>query len=350
MSDFIQAWSHYRRGLHHWILDAGLQLYLSQCCFFCPSDSTTCDLNPKLLKVKCPSVLEHYTINCAQINLWMNIQEARSTLHYDGSDNLLILVHGVKHVTIVSPEYTKYLRPVSACDDNPNHSSMSFQEVEERVNEMAAVEAHNATKAADIFRVVLREGDALYIPEGWWHQVRSEPSSMALNFWFTTSASDANKRDVLRRPYLLRSLIHSMLAEERGMKAKRGGTHVVSSMYNPPLSYPAFESHLLELVATTEDPRRSAPSPPIKVDDSSLTAEGSTSASVCGKRVSARQPRKEPKRTRTAVESRHGDGIIVDSAWADFVQCGVDEQRALWIPFASAVRQPLSTVVYEVSP
>jgi ribosomal protein L16 Arg81 hydroxylase len=30
---------------------------------------------------------------------------------------------------------------------------------------------------------VLEAGEMLYIPEGWWHYVVSEPNTLAVNFW-----------------------------------------------------------------------------------------------------------------------------------------------------------------------
>ena len=32
--------------------------------------------------------------------------------------------------------------------------------------------------------IVLNEGESIFIPSKWWHWVRTEPNSYAINFWF----------------------------------------------------------------------------------------------------------------------------------------------------------------------
>lgn len=52
-------------------------------------------------------------------------------------------------------------------------------------------------------------GDALFIPEGWWHQVESKGVTIAVNFWW---ASDFEQRlGGHMDAYYLRRLVHSML-------------------------------------------------------------------------------------------------------------------------------------------
>ncbi|MEL6548448.1 MAG: cupin-like domain-containing protein, partial [Myxococcota bacterium] len=38
--------------------------------------------------------------------------------------------------------------------------------------------------AAKIYGCTLQAGQALYIPPGWWHQVRSESAGTSINIWF----------------------------------------------------------------------------------------------------------------------------------------------------------------------
>ena len=55
----------------------------------------------------------------------------------------------------------------------------------------------------------MQAGDALFIPEGWWHQVQSEGVTIAVNFWW---ASDFEQQlGSHMDAYYLRRLIHSML-------------------------------------------------------------------------------------------------------------------------------------------
>ena len=43
-------------------------------------------------------------------------------------------------------------------------------------------------------------GDALLIPEGWWHQVDSDPATLAVNFWWASQPA----APALPAPYVLR--------------------------------------------------------------------------------------------------------------------------------------------------
>ncbi len=62
-------------------------------------------------------------------------------------------------------------------------------------------------KMSDVWR--FQAGDALFLPEGWWHQVQSEGITIAVNFWW---ASDfEQKLGGHMDAYYLRRLVHSML-------------------------------------------------------------------------------------------------------------------------------------------
>jgi hypothetical protein len=359
-ADFIEAWVQQRDGKHHWVLDADLQLYLSQCCFACPSDLSVCDLDPSHLHAPAPAILLHRELSCTQSNLWMNLQQARSTLHYDGSDNILVLVDGTKHVTLISPIVTPQLQPVPASDDNPNHSTLSFAEVEQLVSEMET--KHNQQENQSIknaYSVTLHAGDALYIPEGWWHQVLSEPCSMALNFWFSctsnqrttsTTQDDTPIHDdapqqvrAHQRPYELRKLVHSLLSEER---AKQSQTHARSSVTSPPYractTYAMFESQLLSMLTPTlSNSETTAPTSDREV----LSVDSAVSAPVYGKRPAEEQltPHRSkrsatvpplPEKSMTENSNRRHS----EEFWMEFVQCGIEEQRRLWLPFAEQVQ------------
>ena len=52
----------------------------------------------------------------------------------------------------------------------------------------------------------LQAGDVLFIPEGHWHQVRSSGSSIAVNLWFESAATQSAIAQQ-RRPYIMRRLV-----------------------------------------------------------------------------------------------------------------------------------------------
>ena len=51
----------------------------------------------------------------------------------------------------------------------------------------------------------LQAGDALVIPEGWWHSVKSQPGTIAVNFWWERPATAGS----LPKAYLLRRTLQA---------------------------------------------------------------------------------------------------------------------------------------------
>ena len=290
--DFLNAWMDVKRGLHHWLLDVDLKLYLSQCCFWSADDKTPCDVAPGLIEIPTPEILQNIRAITYQANIWMNIHSATSTLHYDTSNNLLVMLDGKKDVILLSPDCTNHLHPVPASDENPNHSILSPDEVDSLADKLIN-QADMNQKDALVYRVTLLAGDVLYIPEGWWHQVRSDSCSMALNYWFNQieeqPLSQCESVSARMSVYELRKGVCSLVQKER--EAARGvGNEGSSALYHA-MSFTAFEAWLLQYLDNV----------------STSTKSAETCAEQC-------------------------------NDWLDFATCSFQEMRRLWVPFAEKVR------------
>lgn len=106
-----------------------------------------------------------------QCNLWLSVNGSRSSLHCDEYSNLLCVVRGQKSVRLLHPRHTRTVYPQALAGDSPNH---------------ARVDLFRPTPSFPLFdrslfaqAVHLGRGDALFLPEGWWHQVDSECSPAA---------------------------------------------------------------------------------------------------------------------------------------------------------------------------
>ncbi|XP_059437813.1 lysine-specific demethylase JMJ31 isoform X2 [Corylus avellana] len=135
--------------------DAPGQIYLAQVPIMNVEDEERVQLEILRGDTELPAILERKPL--ASINLWMNNAEARSSTHYDPHHNLLCIVAGRKQV----PCYTQcqYMgRPQTI------EFSMEYSQ-----------------------KVVLHAGDALFIPEGWFHQVDSDNLTIAVNFWWRSN-------------------------------------------------------------------------------------------------------------------------------------------------------------------
>ncbi|WP_230461258.1 cupin-like domain-containing protein [Sphingobium sp. CAP-1] len=103
--------------------------------------------------------------------LWIGGAGTFTPLHFDLTNNLLAQVTGTKRVILIPPSQTHRLA----------HKSHVFSEVRDVTNE-ARLKLY--PQARDVLRheVLLTPGDALFIPIGWWHQVRSESFSTMLTY------------------------------------------------------------------------------------------------------------------------------------------------------------------------
>jgi hypothetical protein len=114
-----------------------------------------------------------------QPRLWLGPKGTLTPLHRDDSDNLFAQVWGEKSMLLAAPHHRIALGSWSTsphgglegCDFDP--SNPNFEE-------------YPAAKHVSFFAVHLKPGDLLFLPEGWFHQVRSLTSSLSINFWINS--------------------------------------------------------------------------------------------------------------------------------------------------------------------
>ena len=236
ISSFSDGFIARERKEHHWIHDVGLNLYLSQATLF-----STCSTEPIQVTglehvIERPQPLSSGRYHTRHINLWMNISPARTGLHYDQYHNILVLSRGRKVVSLVSPKHLKATRPIYLLTGGgANHSSASSA---------AELLATGSLQPEEVHVFDLSPGDAIFIPEGWWHDVKSDECSMALNFWFQCTVPPTNcnlHRSIVSgtphmTPYILRSTFQDLIAEEMCCtvelyrRTKRPSSNEVDSM------------------------------------------------------------------------------------------------------------------------
>ena len=204
IKDFVEGFFALMGHQQHWIANIGLNLYLSQLCLYSKDVHATQIHGIHQIKDFPPNILQNKDLD--MVNLWMNIPRSRSTLHYDANHNLLTVHKGSKRVFLISPELQNSVNSISLFTDTPNHTSRSFLEIVDIFQTLQKERKYDSK----LFEIEIRENQALFIPEGWWHQVDSQEFTIAVNYWFSSPLQPyLNDSSIL--PYVVRQSINRLV-------------------------------------------------------------------------------------------------------------------------------------------
>ncbi|KAJ4727409.1 2-oxoglutarate (2OG) and Fe(II)-dependent oxygenase superfamily protein [Melia azedarach] len=193
------------------------QLYLAQVPIMNTKNEERVQLENLKEDIETPAFLEAKVL--ASINLWMNNAQSKSSTHYDPHHNLLCIVAGCKQVVLWPPSASPMLYPMPIYGEASNHSSIALENPEFSIYPRAEHYREYSQK------VILLAGDALFIPEGWFHQIDSDDLTIAVNFWWqsNTMSSLSEHMDA----YYLRRILSRLTDKEMNQvldKASSAGT------------------------------------------------------------------------------------------------------------------------------
>ena len=113
----------------------------------------------------------------ASTRFWLGPSGFRTDLHYDVHNLLVVPVFGRQLVVLAAPDQTPLLY----------NTSGAVSEVDPEAPDLLR---HPAFSTCRLYEVLLEPGSALFIPVGWWHQLRCLESAIALSFTQFTVAND----------------------------------------------------------------------------------------------------------------------------------------------------------------
>ncbi|WP_081894867.1 cupin-like domain-containing protein [Burkholderia paludis] len=130
--------------------------------------------NQKLPELDALCRWPHYFTHFKDLKIWIGPSDTVTPLHCDYDDNLLAQVWGTKRILLFPPHYAENLY---LWESNPVLFGSRFNP------EAPDFSKFPLAQAASGCQCMLKAGEMLYLPAGWFHHVRSTSFSLSSNMW-----------------------------------------------------------------------------------------------------------------------------------------------------------------------
>lgn len=117
----------------------------------------------------------------ADASLWVGDKGCITPLHQDGLDNVVYQLKGRKKWVLIHPFYSRLLDITQPFPDKTPNLFTSATDVESILKNTKKV--HKFYKKFNVAEIIINEGEAMFLPAGWFHYVETVSDSITINFW-----------------------------------------------------------------------------------------------------------------------------------------------------------------------
>ena len=118
-----------------------------------------------------------------QRRIWIGPAETRTPIHQDPYENVFCQIVGYKYMRLYPPRAAPYLQ-LDTDGMAPNTSTLDIDI--HNINDCTYPEILDSMYS----ECILGPGDAIYIPRGWYHFVKSLTTSFSVSFWWDSHTMD----------------------------------------------------------------------------------------------------------------------------------------------------------------
>ncbi|MEO0838230.1 MAG: cupin-like domain-containing protein [Cyanobacteria bacterium J06643_5] len=174
-----------------------------------------------------------FKMPATSFNLWVAPGNHTAPLHYDPMDGTLIQMYGVKRVVLFPPSQIYNLYPISLlkCLRNGLKIRASYSKVYPENPDFVKFPKFKQA-LSHRYEVILKQGDILFIPAGWWHEVTCNGDGVVCSinrFWhvfpLTRAITSWNKwrlhlSALMAAPHIIKAWLEAILSKDREQKLR----------------------------------------------------------------------------------------------------------------------------------
>ncbi|KAH9943270.1 Clavaminate synthase-like protein [Epithele typhae] len=128
------------------------------------------------------------------VNLWIGDEKSVTSIHSDPYENIYTVVRGAKHFTLLPPTEGWCMKerryPHATYQRVPGTSKLELVPSDPATALVRWSSVADPTDTAALppdahpIHITVQAGETLYLPGGWWHYVRQEGFTVAVNYWY----------------------------------------------------------------------------------------------------------------------------------------------------------------------